>query len=134
GILFAIYCTNTRQKINMLVPRLTAIPKVVKRNIGIVAPALQKASDPIQQLFLDKIREYKSKCGEGKLVDASPEITKELQSELDKLKVQYDAGSQDMTKFPDMKFNDPKVDTWMGLTTENNPNTIEQKFNKVLHK
>lgn len=32
-----------------------------RRNFGIVAPAMQKASDPIQQLFLDKVREYKSK-------------------------------------------------------------------------
>lgn len=33
----------------------------VRRNFGIVAPAMQKASDPVQQLFLDKLREYKSK-------------------------------------------------------------------------
>lgn len=46
----------------MLRLRLTPnIPKIFKRNIGIVAPALQKASDPIQQLFIDKIREYNSK-------------------------------------------------------------------------
>lgn len=31
------------------------------RNIGVFAPCLQKASDPIQQLFVDKIREYKQK-------------------------------------------------------------------------
>lgn len=31
------------------------------RNFGISAPCLQKASDPIQQLFIDKIREYKQK-------------------------------------------------------------------------
>lgn len=35
--------------------------QVARRNFGIAAPALQKVSDPIQQLFLDKIREYKSK-------------------------------------------------------------------------
>lgn len=34
---------------------------VTRRNFGVAAPALQKVSDPIQQLFLDKIREYKSK-------------------------------------------------------------------------
>lgn len=46
----------------MLSPRfVTGVPKIVKRNIGIVAPVLQKAVDPIQQLFLDKIRDYKSK-------------------------------------------------------------------------
>lgn len=32
-----------------------------RRNFGIIAPALSKTSDPIQQLFLDKVREYKQK-------------------------------------------------------------------------
>lgn len=34
------------------------------RNIGVLAPCLQKATDPIQQLFVDKIREYKQKSNE----------------------------------------------------------------------
>lgn len=34
---------------------------VHSRNIGILAPCLQKATDPIQQLFVDKIREYNQK-------------------------------------------------------------------------
>lgn len=33
----------------------------VRRNIAIIAPVLNKPSDPIQQLFLDKVREYKQK-------------------------------------------------------------------------
>lgn len=32
-----------------------------RRGFGIMVPAMQKVSDPIQQLFLDKVREYKSK-------------------------------------------------------------------------
>lgn len=32
-----------------------------RRGFGIMVPAMQKASDPIQQLFLDKLRDYKSK-------------------------------------------------------------------------
>lgn len=36
---------------------------VCQRNLGVLAPLLQKATDPIQQLFLDKIREYKQKSG-----------------------------------------------------------------------
>lgn len=32
-----------------------------RRGFGICVPAMQKVSDPIQQLFLDKIRDYKSK-------------------------------------------------------------------------
>jgi F-type H+-transporting ATPase subunit 6 len=34
---------------------------ILRRNIGICAPVLQKATDPIQQLFVDKIREYAKK-------------------------------------------------------------------------
>lgn len=36
---------------------------VCTRNIGILAPVLQKATDPIQQLFIDKLREYRQKSG-----------------------------------------------------------------------
>lgn len=77
-----------------------------RRNIGLMAPAMQKASDPIQQLFVDKLRDYKSKSKcvcfgqyfifelllilvyiwlinrNGELVDATPETKKELENEL----------------------------------------------------
>jgi len=33
----------------------------MKRNVSTNVPALQKANDLIQQLFLDKLREYKAK-------------------------------------------------------------------------
>ncbi|XP_063387531.1 ATP synthase-coupling factor 6, mitochondrial [Cydia fagiglandana] len=80
---------------------------VITRNLA----AAQKASDPIQQLFLDKIREYKQKSAGGKLVDPSPAIQKELKTELEKLEKQYGGGSGvDMTKFPDFKFEEPKLD------------------------
>ncbi|CAB3248651.1 unnamed protein product [Arctia plantaginis] len=71
----------------------------------------QKATDPIQQLFLDKIREYKSKSAGGKLVEASPEIEREMKTELEKLEKQYGGGSGvDMTAFPTFKFEEPKLD------------------------
>lgn len=38
-----------------------AVCGVAYRNFGIISPALNKASDPVQQLFLDKVREYKQK-------------------------------------------------------------------------
>lgn len=41
--------------------RIRAATSFDSRNFGIMVPAMQKATDPIQQLFLDKIREYKSK-------------------------------------------------------------------------
>ena len=46
----------------MLTSQLFAgVRTVARRNFGLAAPALNKVSDPIQQLFLDKIRDYKSK-------------------------------------------------------------------------
>jgi len=49
----------------MVLPQLLVsarqVPAVLRRNFGICVPAAQKASDPIQQLFVDKIREYKQK-------------------------------------------------------------------------
>ncbi|KAG8226584.1 hypothetical protein J437_LFUL007276 [Ladona fulva] len=88
-------------------------PVILRRNIGVCAPALQKATDPIQQLFLDKVREYgqKSKSAGGKLVEPSPDIERELKNELDKVAQQYGgAAGEDMTKFPEFKFTEPKVD------------------------
>lgn len=52
----------------------------------------------------------------GKLVDASPELKRELQQEMDKLAKQYGGGEGvDMTKFPEFKFADPKID---GINSE----------------
>ncbi|XP_075983073.1 ATP synthase, coupling factor 6 [Anticarsia gemmatalis] len=80
---------------------------VITRNLA----AAQKASDPIQQLFLDKIREYKQKSAGGKLVEASPAIEKEMKTELEKLEKQYGGGpGVDMTTFPAFKFEEPKLD------------------------
>ncbi|CAH1365159.1 hypothetical protein MTP99_001451 [Tenebrio molitor] len=82
------------------------------RNIGILAPCLQKATDPIQQLFVEKLREYKQKSEGGtKLVEPSPDIQKELTSELDKVAKAYGGGpGVDMTQFPSIKFTDPVID------------------------
>ncbi|CAG9854503.1 unnamed protein product [Phyllotreta striolata] len=83
------------------------------RNIGILAPCLQKASDPIQQLFVDKIREYRQKSNSGKtLVEPTPALEKELKTELEKVTKQYGGGKgEEMTKFPSFKFVDPQIDS-----------------------
>ncbi|XP_018014572.1 ATP synthase-coupling factor 6, mitochondrial [Hyalella azteca] len=83
------------------------------RNYGVSAVCLQKAVDPIQQLFVDKVREYgqKSKSSGGKLVDSTPQVEKQLQQELDKVAKQYGGGAgTDMTKFPSFKFEEPVID------------------------
>ncbi|XP_046971354.1 ATP synthase-coupling factor 6, mitochondrial [Vanessa cardui] len=80
---------------------------MVTRNLA----AAQKVNDPIQQLFLDKIREYKQKSAGGKLVDPSPAIEKELKTELEKLERQFGGGKGvDMTSFPSFNFQEPTLD------------------------
>ena len=100
-------------KSKMLTQRLAiGVPKILKRNIGIVAPVLQKASDPIQQLFVDKIREYKSKSTGGKLVDPTEDIERERQAELERLAKQFGgANKAAMAEFPKVQFKDPAVET-----------------------
>ncbi|KYM85156.1 PREDICTED: ATP synthase-coupling factor 6, mitochondrial [Atta cephalotes] len=96
----------------MLRSRLISVPKAIKRNISTNIPVLQKIVDPIQQLFIKKLQEYKSKSVNGKLVDPSPNIIKERDSELEKLNMQYGGGPGiDMTQFPQFKFVDPPVDS-----------------------
>ena len=54
----------------------------------------------------------------GKLVDATPEIQRELDQEMEKLAKQYGGGKGvDMTKFPEFKFEEPKLDP---INSENN--------------
>ncbi|XP_059472172.1 ATP synthase-coupling factor 6, mitochondrial [Neocloeon triangulifer] len=93
--------------------RRLASQDVVSRCLSVNVPALAKAADPVQQLFIDKIREYaqKSKAAGGKFVDASPEIQKELANDLEKAAKQYGGGAGvDMTKFPSFQFSEPKID------------------------
>ncbi|XP_003698517.1 ATP synthase-coupling factor 6, mitochondrial [Apis florea] len=93
----------------MLIQQLiSSTPKIIRRNIGILAPVFQEAKDPIQKLFLDKIREYKAKSSSGKL-DVPPEIEKERQAELDRVKKQFNIKG-DPTDFPKFKFQEPVVE------------------------
>ncbi|XP_031835873.1 ATP synthase-coupling factor 6, mitochondrial [Nomia melanderi] len=95
----------------MLTKRLVInAPKILKRNIGIVAPALQKATDPIQKLFIDKIREYKEKSAGGKLVDVTPQFEKDKEAEMERLAKQFgSANRQAMNEFPKIQFKDADI-------------------------
>lgn len=93
-----------------------------RRNIGMTAVVYQAAApkvDPIQQLFLDKVREYskKQKTAGGGLVDASPAETKGLQDEMDKLTKQYGASAADFLKFPAFSFSEPALEP-VGVSIE----------------
>jgi len=80
----------------------------IRRNFGATAVVCQKAADPIQALFLDKVRAYakKSKSAGGQLVDATPELEKDLANELDKLTGKYGATGPDFLNFPTFSFAD----------------------------
>ncbi|XP_070610085.1 ATP synthase-coupling factor 6, mitochondrial-like [Erythrolamprus reginae] len=83
----------------------------LRRNIGFSAIAFNKAKelDPVQKLFLDKIREYKTKSQKtGGPIDVGPEYEEELKEQAEKLTRLYGGG--DMTKFPEFKFEEPKFD------------------------
>ena len=83
-----------------------------QRCLQISAVNLQ-AKDPIQNLFLQKVKEYgqkKAKAGGG-LVDASPEQEKAMKEELARILKQYGGSSEaDMIKLPEMKFDQPQFD------------------------
>merc|ERR1711964_254112 len=76
-------------------------------------PPSQAATDPIQQLFADKVKEYAKKkaAGGGKLPDATKETEAAIAMELEKVAQAYGGGAGvDMSKFPDLKFVDPVAD------------------------
>uniref|UniRef100_A0A3B3YGC0 ATP synthase peripheral stalk subunit F6, mitochondrial n=1 Tax=Poecilia mexicana TaxID=48701 RepID=A0A3B3YGC0_9TELE len=84
----------------------SAVSLTLRRNIGISAVVFNKAKDldPIQKLFLDKIRDYSSKSQtSGGVVDAGPEFQKNMSEEVAKLQRLYGGG--DLNKFPDFKFS-----------------------------
>ncbi|XP_072254058.1 ATP synthase-coupling factor 6, mitochondrial [Pyxicephalus adspersus] len=83
----------------------------LRRNIGLTAIAFNKTKelDPIQKLFVDKIRDYRTKSkASGGAVDAGPEYQKDLHEDVSKLQRLFGGG--DLEKFPDFKFEEPKLD------------------------
>ncbi|KAM4795498.1 ATP synthase peripheral stalk subunit F6, mitochondrial [Rhinophrynus dorsalis] len=89
----------------------TAVSVHLRRNIGLTAIAFNKAKelDPVQKLFVDKIREYNTKSQKaGGPVDAGPEYQKDMNEDINKLQRLYGGG--DLTKFPDFKFEEPKFE------------------------
>ncbi|XP_004468732.1 ATP synthase-coupling factor 6, mitochondrial [Dasypus novemcinctus] len=87
----------------------SAVSVHLRRNVGVTAVAFNKELDPVQKLFVDKIREYKSKRQtSGGPVDIGPEYQQDLDRELFKLKQMY--GKADMNTFPNFSFEDPKFE------------------------
>ncbi|XP_061571581.1 ATP synthase-coupling factor 6, mitochondrial [Cololabis saira] len=86
----------------------SAVSLTLRRNIGVSAVVL-KELDPVQKLFLDKIRDYNTKSKTaGGIVDGGPGYQKNVTEEVTKLQRLYGGG--DFNKFPDFKFPEPKLD------------------------
>merc|ERR1712010_360370 len=80
-----------------------ALRPALQRNLGtsyiLAQAAAPAATDPVQGLFLDKIRAY-----------ATPATEAVLQTELGRVAKQYGGGEGvDMTKFPELKWKDPEL-------------------------
>lgn len=94
-----------------LLQKLTATPvasQFIRRNISASSVLMTTVTDPIQKLFLDKIKEYKGKF-DTKSFD--PSIDKGYKNDLDKIGKQFNIGAnEDPTKFPTIKFEESKVD------------------------
>nr|XP_057907789.1 ATP synthase-coupling factor 6, mitochondrial [Doryrhamphus excisus] len=89
----------------------SAVNQTLRRNIGMSAVLFNRAKelDPVQKLFLDKIRDYNTKSKtSGGIVDAGPSYQKNMSEEISKLERLYGGG--DLTKFPELKFQEPKLD------------------------
>lgn len=85
-----------------------SVCRFVRRNISSSSVLMANVSDPIQKLFLDKIREYKGKF-DSKTFD--PSIDKGYKADLEKIGKQFSIGpNEDPTKFPAIKFDEVKVD------------------------
>ncbi|CAG5932726.1 unnamed protein product [Menidia menidia] len=89
----------------------SAVSLTLRRNIGLSAVVFNKAKelDPVQKLFLDKIRDYNSKSkAAGGIVEAGPAYQKNMSEEVTKLQRLFGGG--DFTKFPEFKFTEPKLE------------------------
>jgi len=88
----------------------------ISRNFGVTAVAL-KELDPIQALFVQKVKEYSeaSEAAGDDLLGASPEIREKLRSEEEKIARMYGADSGGMDEFPTFTFEEPLLDA---LATE----------------
>ena len=72
------------------------------------------ASDPVQELFLEKLKSYtaKSKAAGGAPVDVGPSHEKELSAEMDRIAKTFRiASQQEAATFPTFSFKDPQLDS-----------------------
>ncbi|XP_044069924.1 mucin-5AC-like isoform X2 [Siniperca chuatsi] len=92
-------------------PVLKDVPPGQEEEEGAQTEALGKEDDldPVQRLFLEKIREYDNmRRLNGGLLEAEPDYKKYLSEETAKLQRLYGGG--DLSSFPEFTFTEPKMD------------------------
>ena len=91
----------------------TALRPALQRNLATSYVLAQAAPvDPVQGLFLEKVREYatKKKASGGKLVDSDAKTEAMLATELGRVAKAYGGGEGvDMTKFPEIQWTEPEL-------------------------
>ena len=76
------------------------------RNIWASSAVLAKQNlDPIQELFVNKLAEYKTKSKGGKLVDAGEEADARREKEIAQLQRRYGGDSKHLEEFPKFDFS-----------------------------
>merc|ERR1712241_1209686 len=110
----SVFASRSASTTSTMLTAASFVRTCTRRNLATSYKAAAAAADPIQQLFVDKVRDYanKKKSAGGKLVDANAETDAQMKKEVGKIAKQFggDAGT-DMTKFPDLtKFADVAVE------------------------
>lgn len=101
---------DVQSSISLKDPVLAQTDILVEENQTEAAEMLpEEQLDPIQRLFLHKIREYSTKSqASADPVDAGADYEKAFSEELSKLQRLYGGG--DLTNFPGFKFSEPVLD------------------------
>lgn len=110
-IFYRIETVSCQQKQNYkkMFSRFLKPSLVLCRSVSNTASLRYK--DPIYQIFLDKVREYRLKSPKGKPVDPGPEFEAELKEVTERLALQYGGGEGvDMLEFPKFKLPDIDID------------------------
>ncbi|CAG0915597.1 unnamed protein product [Notodromas monacha] len=83
------------------------------RNMRMAVPACQAQVDPIQKIFVDKIKEYasKSKSAKDGLVDADNDALKGLHQEIDRVNKTFGfKEAAEVEKLPTFNFSEPAIE------------------------
>lgn len=106
-------CFWVKSRMSQLARPLRQAAACARLGRQINTSAVLAQNDPIQKLFLDKLRDYgtKSKATKDGLVEPTPQLKGDMQNELERIGRVYGfQPGEDVTKFPQFSFPDPQLD------------------------